>query len=334
MNILLIGMNFYNYEVMIKEELEEQGHNVDLMNDVPDNFTTVRRMCSQKFVNRYVQKFQEKELKKREKENYDLVLVIVGRFLTEEFFQTLKSRNKDTRFILYLWDDVARVENFEMVKAYYDAVFSFDPIDCKNEGFKFLPLFYTKEFVPDDRTKKYDIYSAVSEHSDRIHIIKQIIAQNKDKKLLFFINMGRYGYMRWKINKTLKKQSDIPEMKYVPSPIDKKDNIEYMKDSVAILDIQFSTQKGLTIRTLESLACKTKLITTNPTIKLYDFYHPNNIYVLDRENPKMDWGFLSLPYCDNSQEVYEKYSLKEWAKTIIAERENKFLKDGKSVADF
>lgn len=327
-------MNFYNYEVKIKEELKKLGHIVDLICDVPDNFTTVSKLCNKKYVYSYVQKHQKKLLKQRENENYDLVLVIVGRFLTTDFFETLKNRNKATRFVLYLWDDVARVENFEAVKEYYDAVFSFDPIDCKNEGFQFLPLFYTDEFMPDNRAKKYDIYSAVSEHSDRIHIIKQIITQNENKKLLFFINMGRYGYMKWKINKFLKKQSDIPEMNYVPSPIDKQANIEYMKDSVAILDIQFSTQKGLTIRTLESLACKTKLITTNQTIKLYDFYNPNNIYVLDRENPKMDWGFLDLPYCDNPQEIYEKYSLKEWTTNIIAERENTFLMDGKSVADF
>lgn len=333
MKILLIGMKFYNYEIMIKEEMEAQGHVVDLINDVPDNYTVVNKLCNQKITRSYIEKYQKNLLKQNDRNNYDLILVIVGRFLTEDFLKELKKRNEAARFVLYLWDDVARVDNFEEVKSYYDTIFSFDPVDCKNRGFKFLPLFYTNEFTPDNRDKQYDIYSAVSEHSDRVSIIKQVISQNKNRNLLFIVNMGKYGYARKKISDMWNKQKGISEIKYVPRPIDKQKNIEYMRSSKAILDIQFSTQKGLTIRTVESLACKTKLITTNPTVKLYDFYHPNNIYILKRENPQIDWKFLDLPYYNIAQEIYDKYSMGNWVKTILAEKENNFWGRGKTIAD-
>lgn len=55
--------------------------------------------------------------------------------------------------------------------------------------------------------------------------------------------------------------------------------------SKAQIEIQHPSQKGLTTRAFESLGTKTKLITTNPAIRQYDFYNSNNILIIDRNNP-------------------------------------------------
>jgi hypothetical protein len=48
-----------------------------------------------------------------------------------------------------------------------------------------------------------------------------------------------------------------------------------------ILDIQQKGQTGLSLRPFEAIGLQKKLITTNASIRDYDFYHPNNIMIID-----------------------------------------------------
>ena len=52
-------------------------------------------------------------------------------------------------------------------------------------------------------------------------------------------------------------------------------------NSRCVLDSAQEGQMGLTIRVLEALGAKKKLITTNEDIVNYDFYNEENIYVYD-----------------------------------------------------
>ena len=71
------------------------------------------------------------------------------------------------------------------------------------------------------------------------------------------------------------------------------------------------------MRSIEMLGAERKLITTNAAIKEYDFYNPNNICVIDRNNPVIDKQFLSIPYESVSPELYHKYSLDGWLEYIF-----------------
>lgn len=61
-----------------------------------------------------------------------------------------------------------------------------------------------------------------------------------------------------------------------------------------------------------------KLITTNPHVKEYDFYQPENILIVDRYNPVITKEFLNVPWKDISEEIYKKYSISSWFNTIFA----------------
>jgi len=92
--------------------------------------------------------------------------------------------------------------------------------------------------------------------------------------------------------------------------------IKIFEDSKYILDAPQKGQTGLTIRTIECLGAKKKLITTNKDIINYDFYNENNILVFDGEINK-DSPFFVNEYEDIDAYIYEKYSLKNWLKTMI-----------------
>ena len=98
-----------------------------------------------------------------------------------------------------------------------------------------------------------------------------------------------------------------------------------MNQSKAVLDIQFSSQIGLTMRSIECIGMGVKLITTNTSIRKYDFYNENNILIIDRENPIIDWDFLDKQYEEIEEKIYEKYSLKNWIDVILTDKKEVYM---------
>ena len=82
--------------------------------------------------------------------------------------------------------------------------------------------------------------------------------------------------------------------------------------------MQHPKQTGLTMRTIETLGAKKKLITTNPHVKEYDFYRPENILIVDRYNPVITKEFLDAPWKEIPENIYKKYSISSWLNSIFA----------------
>lgn len=155
-------------------------------------------------------------------------------------------------------------------------------------------------------------------HSDRLKILNEIekIAKEKDKKVFFYKYlqswfMYYYHYFRQKEFRRTKPKD------YQYNKLSAKQIIEISQKSRCIVDIQHSNQTGLTMRTFEMLGLKKKLITTNRTIKDYDFYNDNNICIIDPNNIQIPEEFLLTPYEPISYEVYDKYSLKNWVLNLL-----------------
>lgn len=315
MNILLIAMDFYGYEFDIVRTYKSMRYNVDLIYDTPykiNKFTN-----KEKFLKK-THNYQANLLKKLTTK-YDYVITIVGRFLSTLFLEELKNKNENAIFVLYLWDDVRRVENFSSVSNFYDKIFSFDRFDCKEYSFSFLPLFYTDDFKVKSCEKKYDLYGSFWNHSDRLNVIHLTINNTPKLKCYFYIKMGKISYIIQLFKKIMGKSISNENIHYWLKSISRENNIKYMCESKAILDIQFPSQKGLTLRTIESIGVGIKLITTNEDIKYYDFYNPNNILIIDRENPIIDEKFLKTPYMKLNDEIYDKYSINNWARCLLYE---------------
>ena len=88
-------------------------------------------------------------------------------------------------------------------------------------------------------------------------------------------------------------------------------------NSKIILDIEHPNQKGLTMRTFESLGAGKKLITTNATVKEMDFYNANNIVVIDRDHPAIPMSFFKENYVKVDASTYARYSLRSWVTEIF-----------------
>ena len=75
------------------------------------------------------------------------------------------------------------------------------------------------------------------------------------------------------------------------------------------------------MRTIEMVGMGKKLITTNTGIQNYDFYHPNNICVIDRHDPQIPAEFWNSPYVPISRSILQRYSLRAFVEDIFDVKE-------------
>jgi len=82
--------------------------------------------------------------------------------------------------------------------------------------------------------------------------------------------------------------------------------------SKAVLDIVESGQRGITLRPMEAIFFRKKLITNNPNVKAYDFYRPENIFILGEQPIERLPVFLNLPYVEIPKEIVTQYTAEAW----------------------
>ena len=317
MNILLIGMGFYQYEKEMVKTLEEMGHSVKLVYDAPKAAVSHSTIINKRIRNLLIERHQDKIAKELSTRNVDRVIVIVGRYLTENFLDRIKRDHPHAKLSLYLWDDIGRIENYYETSAFYDSIYSFDPEDCRRYGLQFLPLFYIDGYKYKKSCHKQPlIVSAFFMHSDRMQIARNLLKDNNIPAKIIVV-AGLRRWIIWNANKAEKREDLEKGIRVRMNSIPVEEAADLVNGATAVLDIQHPTQRGLTMRTFETLASQTKLITTNNTIRYYDFYNADNIEIIEREKPELPEGFIGKPYKPVPQNIVDKYSLKQWMSTLL-----------------
>lgn len=97
---------------------------------------------------------------------------------------------------------------------------------------------------------------------------------------------------------------------------------EYLKKierTKFIVDFVIGDHKGLSFRVFEGIKYQKKVITTNTNIIKYDFYTPNNFYVLDHDtlDEKALLKFVNTPYRPIDESIRLKYSFSYWIKDVL-----------------
>lgn len=276
--ILFISPKFFGYEKEILKELE-LTNNVIYWDERPSNnsiYKSLLRLRCSIIIKNYNINYYKKLQKKIIHKKIDMVFILNPEAIDYDILKTIKDtvtkNNKNSKFILYLWDSVNNKPKVKRILTQFDSIFTFEKDDAKKWGAEFLPLFYSPHFENDKQTKiKYDICFIGTAHSDRINLVNTIINKIKSIK---DINIYTFFYFQNKIIFQLKNLffgkifNSIVNFK----PLTQSNVVEIMKSSRIIIDIHHPKQKGLTMRTIECLGLNKKIITTNDNIKTYDFY--------------------------------------------------------------
>jgi hypothetical protein len=319
--VLFIGIGFYDYEEAIKHEFKKLDYVVDYFCEVPP-YNLVYR-----FHSRRNNEIKLQEINKHHAlgianhcgTDYDLVFIIKCENMTIEALDIIKNKNPKAKFVLYLWDSIKRIHYVESKFTFFSKIYSFDRLDClSNDLLSFNPLFFRNEYVYKDNDEKisWDIYHLGWCHSDRLKLIKKLAGfcnkNNMNYKLVLFTGWFSY-FMQTFFGGDLKGNK-----KYlIFNTVSAQKNHQNICRSKATLDIAHPLQSGLTMRTIELLGMRKKIITTNDDIVNYDFYHPNNVLVLDRENPILDKNFFEKEYSEITEGIVSKYFISNWLSRMI-----------------
>lgn len=319
--VLFIGIGFYDYDRIIAEEFRGLGYEVDYYCEVPGGiaYRLYARLGKTSAMKRIAENVSRK-IAEDSGAGYDLVFVIKGEHLTDDAIQQIKAKNPNSRWILYLWDSVARIPASARHFAAFDKIYSFDRVDCEREGsLIFNPLFFRKEYDGANLAavdQKQDLYFLGWYHSDRMKLVQQLAHFCKKNALNYrmILFTGWFSYQVQRIlGGELKGQRELLTFRALSA----RDNFNAMMESRAVLDIAHPKQSGLTMRTIELVGAGKKIITTNPEVVHYDFYDPANIQVIDRIAPEMDPGFFRTPYKPLDEVVRQSYSITNWLKRMV-----------------
>ncbi len=320
--ILLISPFFFNYENVIREKMEQLGAEVRLYNErsVSSAFDRALIKVIPGMFNGRTRKYCDSIIKDNSGMKFDYILIVRCDMFTVEMLESLRTAFPDAKMCLHLWDSVKNIPQIDKKIRCFDIATSFDKGDCNaGYGLSFRPLFYSDEFAERSTSDTtYDISFCGTVHSDRYRVIRAVEEQCKENGLNFYkfcYLQSEFMYSFYKMTKKEFRGTKKSDFAFEKKPSNEIADIE--NRSAAILDIQHPKQTGLTMRTVEMLGMKKKLITTNCAVKEYDFYNPDNICIIDRDHPVIDKEFILKPYVDISPEIYKKYSLENWIYDVL-----------------
>jgi hypothetical protein len=314
--VLFIGIGFYDYEDAIRKKIQDFGATVYYFTDksIWERYRLLKIIAKIFFFNdsNFPNSHFNSILKKIEGEHFDYVFVIKGDRLTEGFVSKLKSKLSSAEFILYQWDSLVRIPSVLKLFPYFNKIFSFDRVDCLNdERLVFRPLFYRDECVGYDSFETFDISFIGLLHSERYSYIDAISqwANQNHLNVFLYLTTGWKIYLTNFFNHKLK-FLHINRLSY-------KKVASIIAASKSVLDISHPLQSGLTMRTIEAIGLRKKIITTNSDIVNYDFYNESNVTIFNGDCKNINLNFINLNNFKVDDAVMSRYTLSSWVKDVF-----------------
>lgn len=223
---------------------------------------------------------------------YDKV-IIFDTIYSNELTKYIKKKNPNIKVILWYWNSLTTYQNKNIGEndKNIDDIWTYNRFDASKHNLKYNPQFYSKYVSINDNKKQKDIL---------------FMGRNKNReKVLLELkeNFNKYNL----ISDFLIINSEKELIKY-------EDYLNKLSNYKCILDIGNEVYCGLSLRPLEALFLKKKLITNNLDIVNYDFYNKNNIFVIGKDNLNDLKNFINSDYQEIDKKIIEKYDYESWIK--------------------
>ena len=241
-------------------------------------------------------------------------IIVFDSFSTPRYLNWLCKKHPEDRIILWFWNPAQKGFFCGNVDPRVE-MWTYSQKDSKKYGIRLNTQFYFDCLQPSGKDKT--TYKPV-----------------KSPKILFVGREKKREQALRTIQQQLEDAGAMVEMYLTPSPGRKKNNwlyettmpyeeiVNMVRKTDIILDYSNDPNAGLSLRPLEALFFEKKLITNNVTIRNMDFYHPNDIYILNRDKRNFE-EFFASEFHPVEKTVKEKYLLSNWLRRFdLSESEN------------
>ncbi len=203
----------------------------------------------------------------------------------------IKNKNPSCKVIMYYWNILNDEYKKFLEDKNIDEFWTFDKNDSQRYNLKYNPQFYSKDIILNNNEIEQGVTFLGRAKERKNELIKL-------EKTLNTLGITTNFYI-------IEKEKDL---------IGYDKYLESISESKCILDYNQEGQVGLTLRPMEALFLKKKLITNNKDIVNYNFYKPNNIFILGIDDMSKIRAFIDSPYEEVDEEIVNYYDFESWLK--------------------
>ncbi|NGM63274.1 hypothetical protein G5B30_15300 [Sphingobacterium sp. SGG-5] len=217
-------------------------------------------------------------------------------------------KSKVDKLIGYQWDGLQRFPEVIDYIDLFDRFFVFDAEDLASKT-DLLPLtnFFIEKNIPESSERSAYFIASYDEH--RFELIKKL------KTIFDHEDVDSQLYLVSSEDKQIQniQNAGLP----VEKPLTYQENIHRVEKASILVDIHSPIHSGLSFRVFEALNYNKKLITTNRSVRNYDFYHPNNIFIWNTIDKNGIAEFLKAEYVEIPYEIKHKYAFSNWINYVL-----------------
>ncbi len=215
------------------------------------------------------------------------------------------------KVVLFFWNRLV-TDKLEMLdqarsQAAVDAIFSFDALEAEKYGLLHNSTFYSMDLPKKVLPIQQDLFFGAANHGRRERALK-IKKTMEEQGLSVFFHMTE--------------SRGIEDNRYLPYI----DYLEKVFESRGILEVMREGQTGITLRCQESIFLEKKLVTTNRKVKDYQFYRPENIFILGEDPLETLNEFMDIPLQPLAQGFKDFYDSEQWAQRFFTQDKADFQK--------
>lgn len=243
--------------------------------------------------------------------DFEGIIIIFDANATYDKLLYLSNYSKAKKKILLIWNPIESIKmDVEDIKKLGFDVWSYSEEQCNKYLVKQIDYFYCESMYTEalkDNKIEYDVIF-VGKDKNR----KRYIQNLRSKKYFCDLNWNLYltATHFWEI---------------LFHPFYKK-SVSYSKVQVmqnkskAILEIVPSDTVDITMRTVDSIILKKKLITNSTKIISKEYYDPNNVFIIGKDNEETIFDFLNSGYNDVSLEMIKQHKLSVWKEKLLNDK--------------
>lgn len=231
---------------------------------------------------------------------YDSVIAVAYKS-TWRLFKILKRKYPNIRRIMYWWDPIQKTISPNEVEDDTCEKWTF----CKKDASRF-GILYNPTFMPVSgkigKEEEYDIVFVGSGHGK--------LYENREKILESLLEKCE----KWRLKTSfhLWKGQNKEKCFSMKKVMNEQEYYDLVSKSKAILDIIEPSAAWMTLRPLEALYFKKKLITNNIDIIDEPLYDAENVFILGKNDIEYLPQFMSTPLKELNKDVYDYYTFEAW----------------------
>ena len=212
-----------------------------------------------------------------------------------------KKIGNKSKLILWFWGPVEISISPNSIDNSKCSIWTFDYNDSQKYHLNLNTQFFFRENIIKSNNNSIDVFFVGTEKNRLEELLRlKKLFESINLSCLFHIVKSN-SYYQSKIGFSYSK-----EISYY-------DSLKLLSQSRAVLDVVSPEQVGLTLRPLEALFLKKKLITTDTNIVNHKLYNPNNVFIIGVNDISKLKDFINSDYDESLyNENTNYYSFESW----------------------